>query len=178
MIFALKKFRPYLIGETFIVYSDHESVRSAFAKKDIHGSLDRWLSTMAEYESETRHKQGTSNATADYLSLIDPRLVDEPSHLLHEEVNENLAKDDTFALIDVLENGGPFKERLEQVRDYLTTVSSAGREKEYRRQAKAYVVSHGVLSRRQGKGLLVKTPIEARGKLLEACHDTAGPGNQ
>lgn len=41
LIFALKKFRPYLFVGVFIVYFDRESLHSAFTKKDIPGPLAR-----------------------------------------------------------------------------------------------------------------------------------------
>lgn len=70
-------------------------------------------------------QKGTSNATADYLSLTDSQLVDEPSGLLHEKMEKYLAKDEIIAVVDVTENGDLLKEGLKQVRDYLTTMSSA-----------------------------------------------------
>lgn len=109
---------------------------------------------MAKYEFEIRHKPGTSDHTADYLSRVDAQLVHEPSRMLREEVEEYPAHDEIVAVIDVTGNGGQFEEGLEQVRSYLTTVSLARINKKYRRQTKAYVVLHGVLLRRQEKSLL------------------------
>lgn len=61
------------------------------------------------------------------------------------------------------ENDGKFDKGLEQARDYLTTMSSAGITMKCRRQAEVYVVLGGVFFRRQKKGFLVVPPIEARG---------------
>lgn len=44
VIFALRKFRLYLLStEQFTLMTDQQALQSAFARKDIHGRLTRWL---------------------------------------------------------------------------------------------------------------------------------------
>lgn len=57
-MFSLRKFRHYVISGPFVVNSDHEALRSAFKKNDIHGRLTRWLNLMDEYDLEILHMQG------------------------------------------------------------------------------------------------------------------------
>lgn len=52
-IFPLKKFRMYLLPSIpFVLETDQQAFKSAFAKRDIHGRLARWLDFLAEYDFE------------------------------------------------------------------------------------------------------------------------------
>ena len=45
VIFALKKFRVYLLStQKFKLITDHQALQYAFKKKEFHGRLDRWTS--------------------------------------------------------------------------------------------------------------------------------------
>jgi hypothetical protein len=43
VIFALDKFRSYLLGSKIIIYSDHEALKYLFSKKDAKYHLIRWI---------------------------------------------------------------------------------------------------------------------------------------
>lgn len=58
MISSMRTFRHYLLSGSFVVYSDHEALRSAIKKNYIHGRLTRRLKLIAEYEFEIRHLPG------------------------------------------------------------------------------------------------------------------------
>lgn len=75
VIFALKKFRHHLLGDPFVVYSDHKALRGAFEKVEIHGRLSRWLDIVAEHAFEIRQVDGKGNVLDDYLS----RSISSPS---------------------------------------------------------------------------------------------------
>lgn len=47
MTYALKNFRNYLLTASFVVYSDHEALRAALEKADIHDRLPRGLHLVA-----------------------------------------------------------------------------------------------------------------------------------
>lgn len=71
VIFALRKFRLYLLSSNpFTLLTDQKALRSAFAKKDVHGRLARWLDFIAEYDFEIEYRNGSSNKAADFLSRI------------------------------------------------------------------------------------------------------------
>ncbi|GMF51391.1 unnamed protein product [Phytophthora fragariaefolia] len=77
MRYALKKFRVYLLGEqTFAVYTDHASLRTAMKCPHLSQRIARWLSFFAEYNSVAHYKPGKNNILADALSRrpdYDPR---------------------------------------------------------------------------------------------------------
>ena len=68
MIFALKKFRHYLISNKFKLYTDHQALKYVFNMTDPHGRIARWFTLLAEYNFEICYRAGKNNASADYLS--------------------------------------------------------------------------------------------------------------
>ncbi|GMF55270.1 unnamed protein product [Phytophthora fragariaefolia] len=79
MRYALIKFRVYLLGEqTFAVYTDHASLRTAMKPPHLSQRMARWLSFFAEYNFAVHYKPGKNNILADSLSRrpdYDPRVV-------------------------------------------------------------------------------------------------------
>ncbi|KAM2715235.1 hypothetical protein EV2_044869 [Malus domestica] len=72
-IFALEKFRSYLVGFKVIVYSNHAALRYLLTKKDAKPHLMRWILLLQKFDLEIRDKKGSENVVTDHLS----RIVDE-----------------------------------------------------------------------------------------------------
>ncbi|CAM8926445.1 unnamed protein product [Rhodiola kirilowii] len=70
VVFALEKFRSYLLGATVIVYSDHAAIRYLMKKKEAKPRLIRWIFLLQEFDMEIRDKKGIENTVADHLSRI------------------------------------------------------------------------------------------------------------
>ena len=43
VVFALDKFRSYLLGSKIIIYSDHAALKYLFSKKDVKSRLIQWI---------------------------------------------------------------------------------------------------------------------------------------
>jgi len=70
VIFALEKFRAYLIGSHVIVYTDYSALKHLLHKKDAKPRLVRWILLVQEFDREFRDKKGSENLVADHLSRI------------------------------------------------------------------------------------------------------------
>lgn len=70
VVFALDKFRSYLLQTKVIVYTDHAALKYLMAKKDAKPRLIRWILLLQEFDIEVRDKKGVENVVADHLSRI------------------------------------------------------------------------------------------------------------
>ncbi|KAE8905878.1 hypothetical protein PF003_g10293 [Phytophthora fragariae] len=96
MRYALIKFRVYLLGEqTFAVYTDHASLRTAMKSPRLSQRMARWLSFFAEYNFVVHYKPGKNNVLADALSRrpdYDPRRLTR-----HQDIPDDDDDDDDCA---------------------------------------------------------------------------------
>lgn len=68
VIFAVKKFRVYLLSETlYKLVTDHQAL---LKKNDVHGRLARGLNFLAKYEFEVEYYPWTGNGAVEYLSRM------------------------------------------------------------------------------------------------------------
>ncbi|KAM2922713.1 hypothetical protein COP2_039036 [Malus domestica] len=70
VVFALDKFRSYLIGTKVIVFTDHAALKYLFTKKEAKSRLMRWMLLLQEFDIEIRDKKGCENVVADHLSRL------------------------------------------------------------------------------------------------------------
>uniref|UniRef100_A0A2N9FSQ6 RNA-directed DNA polymerase n=1 Tax=Fagus sylvatica TaxID=28930 RepID=A0A2N9FSQ6_FAGSY len=85
VVFALDKFRSYLMGTSIVVFTDHAALRYLLSKKDAKARLIRWILLLQEFNLQIKDKKGVENVVADHLS-----------RLTFEEVKEEIPIRDSF----------------------------------------------------------------------------------
>jgi hypothetical protein len=67
IVFAIDKFRSYLVGAKVIVYTDHVALKYLLTKKDAKPWLIKWILLLQEFNLEEMNKK---NYVADHLSRM------------------------------------------------------------------------------------------------------------
>ena len=70
IVFALDKFRSYLVGSKVIVFTDHAAIKYLLTKQDAKPRLIRWILLLQEFNLEIRDKKGVENVVTDHLSRL------------------------------------------------------------------------------------------------------------
>ena len=67
-------FRHYLLGRTFLVRTDHNSLVWLQRFRHLEGQLARWQEQLAQYSLEIVHRSGSKHSNADALSRLPNRV--------------------------------------------------------------------------------------------------------
>jgi hypothetical protein len=92
VVFALDKFRSYLLGSKVIIYLDHAALSHLLAKKETKPLLIRWMLLLQEFDLEIRDKKGTENVVADHLPWI---MFEKPQPI---PVNDSFSDEQLFEI--------------------------------------------------------------------------------
>ncbi|WVZ51434.1 hypothetical protein U9M48_002582 [Paspalum notatum var. saurae] len=68
VVYALKKWRHYLLGNTCHIYTDHESLKYIFTQPELNMRQRRWLELIKDYDLEVHYHSGKANVVAYALS--------------------------------------------------------------------------------------------------------------
>jgi hypothetical protein len=69
VVFAIEKFRSYLVGAKVIVSTDHAALKYLLMKKDAKPCLIRWILLLQEFDLEIRDKKGVDNSVAGHMGV-------------------------------------------------------------------------------------------------------------
>ena len=70
VIWAVKLFRPYLLGQKFSIITDHSALNGLLKSTNPTGIIARWITILSEYEYEIKYRPGRVNESADFLSRL------------------------------------------------------------------------------------------------------------
>ena len=65
-----RQFRHYLLGNRFLVRTDHGSLAWLYRFKEPMGQLGRWLEELSQYDMVIQHRPGVQHVNADALSRM------------------------------------------------------------------------------------------------------------
>lgn len=70
IIFAVHKWRTYLMGRKFIMRTDHQSLRNLLNQQVQTPAQHQWLVKLLGYDFQLEYKSGHHNQVADALSRV------------------------------------------------------------------------------------------------------------
>jgi len=70
VIWAVKLFRPYLLGKKFMIITDHSALTGLLKTPNPTGIIARWIVTLSEYDFDIKYRPGRVNESADFLSRL------------------------------------------------------------------------------------------------------------
>ncbi|XP_019462912.1 PREDICTED: uncharacterized protein LOC109361830 [Lupinus angustifolius] len=71
VVFAVHKWRHYLLNKTFIIRTGHRSLKYIMDQRLTTAFQQKWLVKLMEFDFSIEYKQGRENLTADALSRVD-----------------------------------------------------------------------------------------------------------
>ena len=70
VVYALDKFRAYLVGSDIIIFTDHSALKYILTKQDAKARLIRWVLLLQEFNLQIKDKKGVENVVEDHLSRL------------------------------------------------------------------------------------------------------------
>ncbi|XP_070004307.1 uncharacterized protein [Nicotiana sylvestris] len=94
IVFAIEKFRLYLMGAKVIVHMDHAALRYLMSKKYFKDYLMIWVLLLQEFDIDIQDRKGSENQVADHLSRL------EEEGRLHDglEINDSFPDEQLLAI--------------------------------------------------------------------------------
>lgn len=70
VVWAVKMFRPYLLGKKFTIITDYSALTGLFKTSNPTGIIARWIVTLSEYEFDIKYRPGRVKESADFMSRL------------------------------------------------------------------------------------------------------------
>ena len=70
MVYALDKFRSYLIGSDIVIFTDHSALKYLLTKQNSKARLIIWFLLLQDFNIQIRDRKGVENVVVDHLSRL------------------------------------------------------------------------------------------------------------
>ena len=74
LVLAVQKWRPYLLGRTFIVRTNHRSLKFLWEQRITTYAQQKWLSKLMGYDFHVEYRKGAENLVVDALSIKEEKV--------------------------------------------------------------------------------------------------------
>jgi len=122
---ALKKFRVYLLGKTFKIFTDCAAFQQTMQKKDLTTRIARWALILEEYHYTIEHRPGSKLKHVDALSRYPVTMI-EAAHDITPKIRRAQESDETIKNIKQRLEKGPYQDYI--LRNQIVYKQSQGRE--------------------------------------------------
>lgn len=164
IVWALQKFRSYILGSKVITTTDHAALTFLKECKLAHARLTRWTLAIQDYDMEVRHCPGEKNIVADTLSRpANPDIRENKQ----EVVIAALACGVTTELEALLTNLAEIQRRDASTNEIISSL-------ENKIEVRNYQLKKEILYKNIGDTLRAVIPKQEVGKIITACHEMYG----
>ena len=98
VVLTVQRWRPYLLGRTFIVKTDQRSLKFFLEQRVIQPQYQKWIAKLLGYSFEVVYKPGLENKAANALSRVPPTVhlnqLTAPTLVDIKVIREEVNKDD------------------------------------------------------------------------------------
>ncbi|RVW64460.1 Retrovirus-related Pol polyprotein from transposon 17.6 [Vitis vinifera] len=170
VVFALDKFRAYLVGSSIVVFTDHSALKYLLTKQDAKARLIRWILLLQEFNLQIRDKKGVENVVADHLSRL---VISHDSHGL--PINDDFPEESLMS-VDL----APW---YSHIANFLVTGEvpsewSAQDKRHFLAKIHAYYWEEPFLFKYCADQIIRKcVPEQEQSGILSHCHDSACGGH-
>ncbi|RVW88791.1 Retrovirus-related Pol polyprotein from transposon 17.6 [Vitis vinifera] len=170
VVFALDKFRAYLVGSSIVVFTDHSALKYLLTKQDAKARLIRWILLLQEFNLQIRDKKGVENVVADHLSRL---VIAHDSHSL--PINDDFPEESLMS-VDL----APW---YSHIANFLVTGEvpsewSAQDKRHFLAKIHAYYWEEPFLFKYCADQIIRKcVPEQEQSGILSHCHDNACGGH-
>lgn len=166
---SLKKFRTYLIGLSFKVYTDCNALKSTLTKRDLIPRIARWWLLLQEYDFTVEYRAGDKMKHADALSRNPIRDESDKHDDLADARQFDILRIDTLDTTQWLQTVQMTDPKLKLIKTILGQST-----KDIKDILNNYELKDDKLYRKIGNSLKWVVPNACRWRICQLCHDESG----